>query len=227
MATKEQLLSALRDSLDESGRQWLEQAVGRAARGSLDDLLRGVHGGLAAHWQQSTPRRSGRSGRRACVRPVDARGRGPRAPAADARGELPDHVQGRRGGVLRAWATRASSKAGCARVALLPGPEQFLPIAVDACRTNILPLFEAIACENPYPDAVLSRTQLQPDGPEGDVQRRRAGAHRRAGSGGCNAELSRMANGLRRRTPSRWTFRSRRSSRWRCRTAPATEEQTR
>lgn len=35
-------------------------------------------------------------------------------------------------------------------VGLLPGPERFLPTVVDACRTNILTLFEAIACENPY-----------------------------------------------------------------------------
>jgi hypothetical protein len=27
----------------------------------------------------------------------------------------------------------------------------FLDTAIDACRTNIIPLFEAIACENPYP----------------------------------------------------------------------------
>ena len=36
-------------------------------------------------------------------------------------------------------------------VSLLPGAERHLRTAIDACRTNILPLFEAIACENPYP----------------------------------------------------------------------------
>lgn len=34
---------------------------------------------------------------------------------------------------------------------LLPASERFLGIAVDACRSHIQPLFEAIACENPYP----------------------------------------------------------------------------
>jgi hypothetical protein len=34
---------------------------------------------------------------------------------------------------------------------LLPRPERFLETAVDACRSHIQPLFEAIACENPYP----------------------------------------------------------------------------
>jgi hypothetical protein len=32
-----------------------------------------------------------------------------------------------------------------------PKPERFLSTAIDACRTNIVPLFEAIACENPFP----------------------------------------------------------------------------
>lgn len=36
-------------------------------------------------------------------------------------------------------------------ISLLPDCERFLAIAIDACRTNIIPLFEAIACENPYP----------------------------------------------------------------------------
>jgi len=35
---------------------------------------------------------------------------------------------------------------------LLPRPERFLPLAIDACRTNIVPLFESIACDNPYPE---------------------------------------------------------------------------
>lgn len=38
-------------------------------------------------------------------------------------------------------------------LALLPAPDQFLPLAIEACRTSIQPLFEAIACENPYPAA--------------------------------------------------------------------------
>jgi hypothetical protein len=33
----------------------------------------------------------------------------------------------------------------------LPEPKRFVELAVEACRTSILPIFEAIACENPYP----------------------------------------------------------------------------
>ena len=36
-------------------------------------------------------------------------------------------------------------------VGLLPNPGQFLAVVVDGCRTNIRPVFESIACENPYP----------------------------------------------------------------------------
>jgi hypothetical protein len=36
-------------------------------------------------------------------------------------------------------------------VGLMPHPEQFLEVAVDGCRTNILQGFESMACENPYP----------------------------------------------------------------------------
>jgi hypothetical protein len=43
-------------------------------------------------------------------------------------------------------------------VALLPEPHRFLAIVIDACRTNIVPNFEAVACENPYP------TRHFPDG---------------------------------------------------------------
>jgi hypothetical protein len=38
----------------------------------------------------------------------------------------------------------------------LPHSERLVAIGVDACRTNIQPLFEAIACENPYPAARFS-----------------------------------------------------------------------
>lgn len=34
---------------------------------------------------------------------------------------------------------------------LLPEPERFLDLAVEACRTHVQPVFEAIACDNPYP----------------------------------------------------------------------------
>jgi hypothetical protein len=35
----------------------------------------------------------------------------------------------------------------------LPDGARFVPLAVDACRTHVQPIFEAIACENAYPAA--------------------------------------------------------------------------
>ena len=35
----------------------------------------------------------------------------------------------------------------------LPEPVRFLDLAIEACRTNVLDVFEGIACENPYPAA--------------------------------------------------------------------------
>lgn len=40
-------------------------------------------------------------------------------------------------------------------VFLLPSPEQYIPQVIDACRTNILPVFEAVATHNPFPAAFL------------------------------------------------------------------------
>jgi hypothetical protein len=36
---------------------------------------------------------------------------------------------------------------------LLPHSERLVALGIEACRTSIQPLFEAIACENPYPAA--------------------------------------------------------------------------
>ena len=43
---------------------------------------------------------------------------------------------------------------------LLPHPEQFLALAIDSCRTNIVPLFESIACDNPYPERYFPTPQF-------------------------------------------------------------------
>jgi hypothetical protein len=36
-------------------------------------------------------------------------------------------------------------------LALLPDPARFVPLGAEACRTSVQPVFEAIACENPFP----------------------------------------------------------------------------
>jgi hypothetical protein len=55
-------------------------------------------------------------------------------------------------GLHRAGALR-ERQAVLRALALLPEPARFLSIALDGCRTSTQPVFEAIACENPYPAA--------------------------------------------------------------------------
>jgi len=38
-------------------------------------------------------------------------------------------------------------------LALFPAPERFVAVAIDACRASTQPIFEAVACDNPYPAA--------------------------------------------------------------------------
>jgi hypothetical protein len=77
-------------------------------------------------------------------------------------------------------------------VSLLPTPEQYLALVIDACRTNILPQFEAVACENPYPARFFPEpnfNQLVLKALFNGVRLERiVGLDRRA-----NAELTRMA----------------------------------
>jgi hypothetical protein len=40
-------------------------------------------------------------------------------------------------------------------VSLLPSPAQYTALVIDACRTNILPVFEAVALGNPFPAEFL------------------------------------------------------------------------
>jgi hypothetical protein len=43
---------------------------------------------------------------------------------------------------------------------LLPDPSRFLDTAVEACRTNVQTVFEAIACGNPYPARVFPESNF-------------------------------------------------------------------
>jgi len=77
-------------------------------------------------------------------------------------------------------------------VCLLPDNDRYAATAIDACRTNILPLFESIACENPFPlrrFPELNFNQMVLKAVFNNVALARiVGLERR-----LNAELSRMA----------------------------------
>jgi hypothetical protein len=154
------LLDLARGATDAAGRSWLE-AVMAGVRAPLD------RGAFAAAYTVAA-RRVGKTAvaPAADVRarlesgglpwPPDGRGadelaRGAlllRASAVVAGGELEGLVHD----VYQRGDTR-ERQAVLRTLPLLPEPGRFLPLAVDACRTSIQPLFEAIACENGYPAA--------------------------------------------------------------------------
>jgi hypothetical protein len=77
-------------------------------------------------------------------------------------------------------------------ITLWPEAKAFLPSAIEACRTNIIPVFEALACDNPYPaahfpDRNFNQLVLKAMFNSIELSRILGLAERR------NAELSRMA----------------------------------
>jgi hypothetical protein len=56
--------------------------------------------------------------------------------------------------LVEAWWAQGDSREKQAllrALPFLPEPERFLATAVEACRSHVQPLFEAVACENPFP----------------------------------------------------------------------------
>ncbi len=146
MPTTEQLLGPLREGAEPSATLWLEQALAHAARGTESQLL-GAYTGASKHL-----------GRRP-IEVGDADGTITGWAAEDAGRLLLLLTRAAEGGHDVEADAGACFEQGDTRerhswlrgVASLPEPERFLPLVVDACRTNILTLFQAVACENPYP----------------------------------------------------------------------------
>jgi hypothetical protein len=150
---REALEHLLRNRVDEAQTQWLAGALQRAAHGTTDDLLRDYTDASRylgrsplltgdatddpavsafAHWTLED------AGRLLLLLTRHEHATGPDQFAADA---AACYEQG----------DTREQQSWMRTVALLPDAERYLPVVVDACRTNILPLFEAIACHNSYP----------------------------------------------------------------------------
>jgi hypothetical protein len=151
------LRAALRSRLDAGAITWLDEAVAQAAGGTTEDLLA----------QYTKARRLGRdrldfgAAEQREVQRLQAdlqldrwtREDAGRATLLLARALAPgDHAR-LQAAVIECYERGDSSEqqSWLRSTALLPEPERLLPVVIDACRTNILPLFEAVACENPYP----------------------------------------------------------------------------
>jgi hypothetical protein len=153
------LLEGIRRTGGDPAGDWIEQAIARVSTGALDALV-------DAYTQAS--QRLGRAP--LGLRPDEARQAAGGSIPTFERWTLEDagrwlllvgrHRAAASGDAFTADAI-ACFEQGDAReqtswlraVTLLPEPRRFLPHVIDSCRTNILPLFEAVACENPYPAA--------------------------------------------------------------------------
>ena len=65
---------------------------------------------------------------------------------------LPSHAHAELANTLYTRGDNAERRAVLRALPILPEPARFLETAIDACRTHVVPVFEAIACENPYPE---------------------------------------------------------------------------
>jgi hypothetical protein len=155
MRTRDHLFSALRARVSDAAAAWLEEAMARAATGSPSELLH-------AYTSASTRLGDAPLGPAAAVTvasgaavPLDdwtledagravlllARAEAARDAAVFAADAIECYEQG----------DAREQRSWLRGVALLPDPPQYLMLVIDACRTNILPVFEAVACGNPYP----------------------------------------------------------------------------
>ena len=151
------LLTVIRARVNDAGWEWLVKARQHAAGGTVDELLAAYTG-------------SGmRVGRAALSLRDDERLRADElAPGLDL--SLWTLADAARAVLLIGRANRSDKDSFCdAAVAcyeqgdaaeqtswlraltLLPDPDRFTMVAIDACRTSIQTLFEAVACENPFP----------------------------------------------------------------------------
>ena len=150
MSIKEQLLAVLRSRVEERASTWLGDAISTAATGDRNQLLLAY---TAA---------SQRIGNAPLGAPSSAASDGvvldawtledaARAVLLLARAESgrPDFADDATSCYEEGDAREQQS--WLRAVGVLPDSERFLLTVIDACRTSVQPIFESVACENPYP----------------------------------------------------------------------------
>jgi hypothetical protein len=153
---RDRLLEMIRPRVSGAAWQWLEQAMDESATATLD--------ALAVLYTRAASKVGTSALSLVAADPPDSRQLEPpfdRWTAADAaRAALLLTIAERNpdtnafvDGALACFARGDSAEqlSWLKSTAILPLPDRFLLTIIDACRTSILPLFEAVACENPYP----------------------------------------------------------------------------
>jgi hypothetical protein len=148
------LRTALAERLDAPARAWLDEALGRVATAPGAGLGRSFAAAARALGRaplgEAAPRLDAGAGLStdSSAWTCDRAGRVLLllAAAADGGADTPAAVR-----ACYDTGDVAERAAVLAALAFLPAPASFEPIARDACRTHTQPLFEAVACENPFP----------------------------------------------------------------------------
>jgi hypothetical protein len=158
LSPRDRLLEMIRPRVSEAAWHWLAQAREESATASLDALAV-LYTKAAAKVGTSTL--SGAAGEVPDSRQLDIEPRFDRWTVADAARAtllltIAERHADRDAFVEAALACyergdSAEQLSWLKSTAILPLPDRFLLTIIDACRTSILPLFEAVACENPYP----------------------------------------------------------------------------
>jgi hypothetical protein len=155
--TRELLDEAIRARLNSTQAQWFSRAVVEAAHGAIEDVLR-CYTGASRHLggdRFSVETHAFRELAAASSHPlhhwsVEDAGRLSLLLARhEASSSLAPYLDAASACYEQGDASEQQS--WLKAVGFLPESPRFVALAIDACRTNILPVFEAIACENPYP----------------------------------------------------------------------------
>jgi hypothetical protein len=152
MSIKEQLLAVLRSRVDQGAWTWLSTSTETAATGGREQLLLAYT--AASHHAGSAPLNAP-----AVSLPAGVILDGWRLEDAARAILLLSRAEASRGAedfVSDATACYEEGDAGeqqswLRTVGALPDSQRFLPTVIDACRSSVQPIFEAVACENPYP----------------------------------------------------------------------------
>ena len=152
MGTKERLVAALRPRLDERASRWVMDTAAASAEGPVEGLLTAYtsasrqigNGPLNAEPALSSPtvvldRWTLEDAARAVLLLTRAERSLDPSDFETAARACYEHADARE---QQSWLRG---------VTVLPDPERFLPLVIDACRTSVQPVFDAVACENPYP----------------------------------------------------------------------------
>jgi hypothetical protein len=154
----ESLLGLVRGHAGAPAREWLEGAI-RTARAPLDRGAFATAFALAARQTgraapETTPAETARLRAAGVTWPVAAWGLDGLTRAGlllhAAAGLLPGELEALVEECFLGGDTR-ERQAVLRTLPLLPDPGRFVALGVDACRTSVQPVFEAIACENPFP----------------------------------------------------------------------------